>query len=106
MPPVDEGAYLVGYLQEMGFSNNSGMGLAPLSFLEISAWEQSTCLKLSPWEALTIRQLSVDYVVQLSASSSQSEPAPFWVEDIQKQRKNTNDFFEALAQRNQPKVKK
>ena len=64
MPPVEQGVHLIGYLQELGFSNNSGMGAAALSFLEIRAWQLSTGLVLSPWEALTIKQLSVDYVLQ------------------------------------------
>ena len=99
LPPVDFGAYLVEYLQELGFCSYQGMGATPISFLEIQAWQQATGLVLSPWEVLAIHTLSSDYVGQLRTSENPQTPAPFNGGDLEKKRESVFSFFKDLARR-------
>ncbi len=75
------------------------MGMAPISFLELSAWQASTGLALSPWEALTLRRLSIDYIDQLHRSKNPAEQAPYQTEDLPRQREAVHNFFKNLARR-------
>jgi len=99
MPEIYRGAYLIGYLQELGFSTNTGYGPTPLNFTEINAWQEATCLKLSPWEVLAIRKLSQDYIRQLGQAENPHEPAPYMSEDIEQKRASTDAFFRSLTKR-------
>jgi hypothetical protein len=96
---VEAGAYLLGYLQELDFCQQNGMGTAPLSFQELQAWQSSTGLALSSWETLALRQLSRDYIDQLARSRDPSEPAPYQTEDLPRQREAVHNFFKQLARR-------
>lgn len=75
------------------------MGLAPLSFHELQAWQSGTGLALSAWECLALRKLSSEYVDQLHRSRSRDEPAPYQTEDLPKQRAAVHNFFKLLAKR-------
>ena len=67
-PPIPFAAYLVDYLLDAGTFSTSGMGRTPLSHIEIRAWQQNVGLDLSPWEASTLRILSVEYVASAQAA--------------------------------------
>lgn len=53
------------------------MGQAPLTFVEIDAWQRVTGICLDPWESLDIRQLSVEWCAQADRSSDPECPAPY-----------------------------
>lgn len=53
-------------------------GLEPLTLQEIGAWCEFSGVSLSPWEAVTIRNMSRAYVVQFNRSNGTSEPAPYY----------------------------
>lgn len=97
MPDIDGGEYLIGYLRELGFCQSNGMGVSELSFQEISAWMHATGLRLNPWEALTLKKLSSEYVAQLHASKDPLEPAPFGDGELEIKRDYTANFFMKLA---------
>lgn len=78
LPPVDAGGYLVAYLFEVGPVASSGMGVAPVPYQELVAWQQGVGLSLSPWEFRTLRMLSVEYVVESRLAESVDRAAP-WV---------------------------
>ena len=96
---MEAGAYLLTYLQELDFCAKGEMGLAPLSFQELLAWQETTGLALSSWEVLTLRRLSCDYIDQLARSREPSEPAPYQTEDLPRQREAVFNFFKNLATR-------
>lgn len=58
------------------------MGPAPITHLEIRAWQENTGKRLTPWEARTLRHLSREYVGELVAASDPSRPAPYLPQSI------------------------
>jgi hypothetical protein len=62
MPPVEGSQYLLAYLYEIGPSMAGGMGEAPLTHEELAAWQRNTGIQLTPWEARTLRMLSMAYI--------------------------------------------
>ena len=63
-PPIEHGAYILQYLEELGYCKSGFNGLVPLDFIDINAYMQSTSTDLLPFEVLLIRKLSNAYVSQ------------------------------------------
>ena len=63
-PPIEHGAYILQYLEELGYCRSGMNGLKPLDFTEINAYMQSTNTELLPFEVLLLRNLSNAYVAQ------------------------------------------
>lgn len=73
----DELLYLIGYLWEAGPVTSAGMGPAPLSALEIQAWQRGAGIDLMPWEFLALRKLSRAYCGQLHDAETPDCPPPY-----------------------------
>lgn len=73
--------YLLGYLYEMGPGMAGAMGEVPLSHGEIESWQRNTGIRLTPWEARTIRRLSIAHVEEAYAARKHDAPAPYAGED-------------------------
>lgn len=56
------------------------MGAMPLLWQELTHWQRNSGIDLTPWEAVTLRQLSADYVAESHAAESTTRPAP-WLPD-------------------------
>lgn len=99
MPPID-GGYLVAYLFEIGPTMTAGMGSGPITHGEIESWQRITGVELNPWEARTLRRLSVDYLVESQKATDIKSEAP-WTEseDVIPAHKDTStrDAIRALA---------
>lgn len=78
LPALDPGpaAYLLDYFFELGPMHFSPMGEVPIGFEQIDAWQRVTGLELSPWEAFTLRKLSLAYGNEKSAGVSPVAAAP------------------------------
>lgn len=77
LPPLDCCEYLLGYLYEIGPTMAAGMGEAPLSNLELFAWQANIGIQLAPWELRFLRGLSHEYLAQSQKSEDPACPAPF-----------------------------
>ena len=77
LPSVDGADYLVAYLWDMGPTMVAGMGLGPLTHEEIRAWQSNTGVRLQPWEARLLRQLSMDYIVGMRDAEKADCPQPW-----------------------------
>lgn len=78
MPPIsEEAAYLLRYLQEAGPVLGTGMGVIPLTFTELQAWQSQTGLELRPWEATTLRRLSKDYATETTRAANPAQVPPW-----------------------------
>jgi hypothetical protein len=77
MPPVDVGFHVVGYLYECGPTVPNGAGIAALPHSEIAAWQSNIGIRLRPWEARFIRELSREYVDEFYLASDPQRPAPW-----------------------------
>ena len=63
-PPIEHGAYILQFLEELGYCKSGMNGLIPLDYTEINAYMQSTNTELLPFEVLLIKKLSNAYVSQ------------------------------------------
>ena len=70
---------LLEYLYEIGPVIPSGMGLLPVTWTDIAAWQAVTGVMLDPYESAAVRELSMSYIDQHERSRSPSCPAP-WVD--------------------------
>ncbi len=77
--------HVVEWLIDMGITEATGMGPAPLSWREIDAWQRSTAITLSPWEAGVIRKLSVAYMSESAKAESENCPAPWHAKASQRE---------------------
>ena len=100
LPPVDEAAYLVDYLMEVGPVASGGMAPAAISYSEIAAWAEITSTIISPWDAHMLRYLSRVYVNQYSDSKDIRAQAP-WQDSmpIEDRRAAVVAGFKALSSR-------
>ena len=98
LPPVERGYYLVEYLTEAGVCMSSGMGLQPLSWQEIEAWQRATALSLTPWEVITLREMSEAYSTEYSASDNELRSPPYTpkVEEEDIARKEVSDKLKSI----------
>jgi hypothetical protein len=79
LPPLrEEAEHLVGYLFDVGPVLPAVLGVVPLPYSELQAWQQQSGLDLQPWEVKLLRQLSRDYAIEAKAASDAGRPAP-WV---------------------------
>lgn len=90
LPPLECAGHLVDRLWEVGPTSASGMGPVPLSFAELDAWQRQSGVRLTSWEATTLRKLSIAYLAEQSRAKKPDCPAP-WVDSApataeQKQR--------------------
>ena len=77
MPPCDA-LHIVGYLFDMGPVSAGGMSGAPLTYLEIQAWQQCSGVELDAWEARTLRRLSGEYLSESARAVKRDCKAP-WI---------------------------
>ncbi|WP_347271797.1 phage tail assembly chaperone [Rhizorhabdus histidinilytica] len=76
MPPNPSPIFLQ-CLMEIGLFQANGMGISPTSWAEIDAWSRMTDVRLAPWQARLIRQLSVDYVAESRRAEDEHCPPPW-----------------------------
>lgn len=76
LPPCSA-TYLVDYLFEIGPVVHTAAGDAPIPHTEIAAWQANTCIRLSPWEARTLRRLSVDFVAESQRAKERDCKSPW-----------------------------
>lgn len=77
LPPLPAAGYLVDYLFDAGPMTHTGMGPAPLSHLDLRAWQDNCGVPLQPWEVRALRRLSVDYTAAAQAAADPDAPAPY-----------------------------
>jgi hypothetical protein len=77
MPPLDEAEYLVEHLWEVGPTMAAGAGAGPVTFQEMTAWQEMTGVDLEPWEARILRQLSLDYLSESHKAESPDRLPPY-----------------------------
>jgi len=76
---------LIEYTWEIGPVGYGGMGLLPLSWQEIAAWQDAQGIDLDPFELDAVRELSSTYVDQVERSKKRDCPAP-WIDPEQVNR--------------------
>jgi len=75
LPPC-RARHLADYLFEIGPDMAAGMGVVPISWQEISAWQANSHVRLTAWEARLIRRLSGAYVRERNDARDPAWPQP------------------------------
>lgn len=55
-------SYLLGFFYELSLSRQSGMGLCPIAYAEIEAWNRLLNMDLAIWEIRVIKQIDVIFL--------------------------------------------
>jgi hypothetical protein len=84
MPP-NPVPHIVSRLLEIGLTETTGVGPAPLSWREISEWQRNTSVELAPWEARLLRSLSVAYIAEGRRAESETCPPPWHAAPTQRE---------------------
>lgn len=84
--PSNPAPHIIDRLIEIGLTEAAGMSAAPLSWREINAWCERTCIDLPPWEARLIRRLSGEYLSQSRKAEDENCPPPFRAPVTDRQR--------------------
>jgi len=77
--------YMVEYLFSIGPILSTTSGDSPINHQEIYAWQKNLQVKLCPWEAQTLRDMSRHYLLKMIKSSHQDSPPP-WLPEIDQQQ--------------------
>jgi hypothetical protein len=78
MPTILPGdGYLLDDFVSIGRMRHGDMGMTPLSWQDIAAWENVTGADITGDEAALIHSLSRDYVVSYRSASSKNPTPPF-----------------------------
>lgn len=72
--PENPARYLTDWLFDVGPVVAGGMGEAPIAYTDLQAWESISGVQLLPWEARTLRALSVDFVAERSRAREVCPP--------------------------------
>ncbi len=75
--PNNPAPHITGRLIEIGLVQAGAAGAVPLSWSEIRAWQDNVHIKLAPWEARLIRDLSTAYVAEGRRAEVENAPAPW-----------------------------
>lgn len=86
MPPIGA-AYLVEHLFEVGPVLSGGMGPAPLTHVELVAWQWDVGIRLEPWEARFLHRLSCEYIAESQKAEARDAPPPWQQEATDERRK-------------------
>lgn len=77
LPPVVVAPYLLQYCMDVGLYKHGTMGVSPLDWIDIAAWQDLNGLSLHPQEAKIIFDVSRVYVEWVSKAKDENCPAPF-----------------------------
>ena len=69
-------SHWVSYLWDVGPSLPTGNGPAPITYGELVAWQQTSGVTLSPWDAQMVRRLSIEYINEQSRAVKPGCPSP------------------------------
>ncbi len=87
MPDPGAASHVLAILLEIGPASSSGMGVVPISHLELAAWQSNIGVELNAWEARTLIRLSREYVSESRSAEKPDAPAPWSSDPSPKDRK-------------------
>lgn len=84
--PPNPAPIIINRLIELGLTEPAGMGMVPISWQTLSAWQKLTGVQLAPWEARMLRTLSSEYLAESRRAESENCPAPWRTEVTERER--------------------
>lgn len=88
MPEIEGGGFVISVLRSMGNALVGYASIEPLSWCEINAYQSATGVRLTAWEAESVRILSEYYVYQTKNSRDKDCPPPYKPELTLEMKKN------------------
>ena len=67
----------MGYLQELGIVQPTGMGSARISHTEMLAWALLKGIELQPWEVRALRAMSGAFISEQQEAADPNRPPPW-----------------------------
>jgi hypothetical protein len=98
LPVIDNGFYLIQYLEEMGFCTSNGDKVVPITFTELNSWVESSGLNLSHNERLHIKRMSDTFVRALNESGMKGA-MPYYSDKKADVRSKFKDAFQVLKKK-------
>lgn len=98
MPPIRLPHIITRWI-EIGMTQGGGMAPAALTWLEINEWQKATAVQLGPWEARTIRALSVTYIAEGRKAEEETCPPPWRAPVTAQERASEEASLLALVRR-------
>jgi len=77
MPPTGPESHLLGILFDVGPVMPGGMAAVPITDADLIAWQHNSGIRLSPWQARTLRRLSRDYAAEQRRAEDPDAPPPY-----------------------------
>jgi hypothetical protein len=75
--PPNPAPHITDRLIEIGLTEAAGMGVVPISWREIDAWQRQTCVAIEPWEKRLLRRLSAAYLAENRKAEIEHAPPPW-----------------------------
>lgn len=79
------------------------MGLSPIAFTELQAWQECSGISLQPWETKVLRRLSSDYIAENRRAEKPDCPPPYGNPELEFDRdvvgKKVANALRALARK-------
>ncbi len=69
--------YLVDHLFEAGPTSAAGMGVIPLTWADLGAWERAAGVRLPLWASRLLRYLSAEYLDESRNADAHNAPPPW-----------------------------
>lgn len=84
--PPNPAPHITDRLIEIGLTEAAGMGVGPISWVQIDAWQRLTGVPIAPWEARLLRTLSLAYVAEGRRAEAETCPPPWRIETTARER--------------------
>lgn len=75
LPPVDGAEYLTALFMDTGRFSQAGMGITPITWIELSAFNQCCALELNGWELSRLMDMSRSFCSWRNIGGEQSDIA-------------------------------
>ncbi len=78
-------SHFIAYLFDAGPTSVGGMGMVPLTWTDLRAWELAVGVSLPPWQLRLLRQLSREYITEAIQADEHDAPPP-WEREVDRVR--------------------
>jgi len=96
LPEIGPLEHIVAWLVEIGEAQQTGGGLATVTWQELRAWAAASGLTLSPFEYQALRRLSAAYVDQYYAAHGTNVASPCFEADRDRVEEKARSLFALL----------
>ena len=86
--------WLIERLFEVGPIAAVGMGVGPISFTEIEAYQRQTGFDLTGWPSRLLRRMSISYAAESDRAQAPDCPPPWVAENVEERRADARSLVD------------